>query len=207
MTYREKAIELLIEKMEISNKTKEDTWLNRTLNDFFNTYTPHVFGVLNAPESLEDWDVEIPHPLVQTRINDARQYVEQLFSGELAVYINNPYSYRKFMNALIGNISNKNYWTIPMNSEKIVPYSPETPYFFLEKKTNLSPELFAGDESYVFNENTIIDIRNLQKLPFPEMIQVIREEYGNQLKSSIEKKENEKQLDLDTQNKDEKPER
>lgn len=192
MTYREKAIELLIEKMEIPNKTKEDELLNRTLDKFFNTYIPHVFGVLNAPESLEDWDVEIPHPLlVQTRLKDAREYVEQFFSGELAVYIDNASDYQTFIKVFTetpGVILNRTYW-IDYNflneTPEIIPYYPGRPYFFLEQKTNLSPELFAGDESYVFNQKTIIDIRKLQGLPFPEMIQVIREKDGNQLKSSI----------------------
>ena len=56
MTYKEKAIQLMIEHLGIHHIDAEEI-INTMENDI--GFKPCVMGVLNAPRSLQDWDVEI----------------------------------------------------------------------------------------------------------------------------------------------------
>ncbi len=56
MTYREKAIQLIIERLGIHYIDAEEI-VNNMENDI--GFKPCVMGALNAPRSLQDWDVEV----------------------------------------------------------------------------------------------------------------------------------------------------
>lgn len=56
MTYKEKAIQLMKERLGICHLDAEEI-VNYMENDI--GFKPCVIGVLNAPRSLQDWDVEI----------------------------------------------------------------------------------------------------------------------------------------------------
>jgi len=56
MTYKEKAIKLIQEKLKTSQVAAIDI-IN--LLDEYGEYKPCVLGVLDAPEDVEDWNVEI----------------------------------------------------------------------------------------------------------------------------------------------------
>ena len=55
MTYRQRAIELLSNYLDVNHHTARD--IIRFISDE-SEYKPCVFGRLNAPENLEDWDVD-----------------------------------------------------------------------------------------------------------------------------------------------------
>ena len=57
MTYRQKAAQLLIERMGVSPYHALDIV---NLIDREGEYIPAVFNALDAPEDIEDWDTEIP---------------------------------------------------------------------------------------------------------------------------------------------------
>jgi hypothetical protein len=56
MTYKEKAINILIEKLFVNKYEAEDivTHLDKHME-----FKPCVLGILNAPKELEDWSAEI----------------------------------------------------------------------------------------------------------------------------------------------------
>ena len=56
MTYKEKAIQLMIERLGIHYIDAEEI-INTMENDI--GFKPCVMGVLNAPRSVQDWDEEI----------------------------------------------------------------------------------------------------------------------------------------------------
>jgi hypothetical protein len=56
MTYKEKAIQLMIERLEICYLDAEEI-VNNMENDI--GFKPCVMGVLNAPRSLQNWSEEI----------------------------------------------------------------------------------------------------------------------------------------------------
>lgn len=56
ITYKEKAIQLMIERLGIHYIDAEEI-INTMENDI--GFKPCVMGVLNAPRSVQDWDEEI----------------------------------------------------------------------------------------------------------------------------------------------------
>lgn len=56
MTYKEKAIQLMIERLGICYLDAEEI-VNTMENDI--GFKPCVMGVLNAPRSVQDWSEEI----------------------------------------------------------------------------------------------------------------------------------------------------
>ena len=56
MTYKEKAIQLMIERLEICYLDAEEI-VNNMENDI--GFKPCVMRVLNAPRSVQDWDEEM----------------------------------------------------------------------------------------------------------------------------------------------------
>ena len=56
MTYKEKAIQLMMERLGICYLDSEEI-VQHMENDI--GFKPCVMGVLNAPRSVQDWDVEI----------------------------------------------------------------------------------------------------------------------------------------------------
>ena len=56
MTYKEKAIQLMIERLGICYLDAEEI-INNMENDI--GFKLCVMGVLNAPRSVQDWDAEI----------------------------------------------------------------------------------------------------------------------------------------------------
>ena len=61
MTYKEKAIQLMIERLGIHYIDAEEI-INIMENDI--GFKPCVMGVLNAPRSVQAWDEEINKDLV-----------------------------------------------------------------------------------------------------------------------------------------------
>ena len=57
MTYREKAVTILQDNMSIKDKDSAENILQLIIND---GYAPKIFGKLNAPKNLDEWDIEIP---------------------------------------------------------------------------------------------------------------------------------------------------
>lgn len=56
MTYKEKAIQLMVEHLGICYLDAEEI-INNMENDI--GFKPCVMGVLNAPRSMQDWDGEM----------------------------------------------------------------------------------------------------------------------------------------------------
>ena len=56
MTYKKKAIQLMIKHLGIHYIDAEEI-INTMENDI--GFKPCVMGILNAPRSVQDWDVEI----------------------------------------------------------------------------------------------------------------------------------------------------
>ena len=57
MTYRQKAEQLLMERLGVSKYSAPDIV---QLLEIEGEYIPAVLGALNAPNDIEEWDAEIP---------------------------------------------------------------------------------------------------------------------------------------------------
>lgn len=97
MTYRKKAVNLLMQKMGVKNDFEAQEIVD--LVDQKGYYKPSVFGILNAPEEIEDWDEGIKeneqrrkgtflkangcHTHLVLKIADAEQYLTDWELGML----------------------------------------------------------------------------------------------------------------------------
>ena len=57
MTYKEKAVELFMEQLEIHSRTEAEEIVDAI--DMYCMYKPSVIGKLNAPIELEDWNSKV----------------------------------------------------------------------------------------------------------------------------------------------------
>lgn len=57
MTYKEKAVEIIMDKLQVKNKWEAIDIVDGISE--YGEYKPCVLGVLNAPEDVEDWNQEV----------------------------------------------------------------------------------------------------------------------------------------------------
>ena len=77
MTYRKKAVNLLMQKMGIKNDLEAQEIVD--LVDREGYYKPSVFGILNAPKEVESWDEEI---------KENKQKISKTLSDEIGYSLN-----------------------------------------------------------------------------------------------------------------------